>query len=551
MLIRIPLLVLAMFTILVASDGVTKRLFAQENPRTDADPQLGELTFPNSGATEAQGKFLVAIKLLHNFEYEEALEAFQDCQRIDPHFGMAYWGQAMCYNHPLWGEQDLEQARAALRRWKSIKTRALSDRETSLLASLGILYGPGEKSHRDREYAAALEELSGKHPDDHEIACFRALALLGTCAGERDTRVYMQAAAILEDVYRANPHHPGVLHYLIHCYDDPVHAPLGLRAARTYGSIAGNSAHAQHMPSHIYLPLGMWNEVIRSNEEAWLAGQRRLKRLNLGEAKYDIHALHALQWLQYGYLQSGDYARARELLEVMSDIHRQKPTRMSKWYFALMRCAYVVDAPEWPAANMAIDMQGVELSATACDLFASGLAAIRKGTTGAERALQKLRALRADAEQSIEEPSHHHASYFEGVYASSIRVVRVIETQLEALILLADGQKDRAVERFKDAVAAEGRLPTGYGPPLPVKPSTELLGEVLINLGRWEEAQDLFRQSLQRTPRRTASLVGLAKAASQSGDAATAEQTANALSAILKQNTPYHAWLELPFSEKP
>jgi tetratricopeptide (TPR) repeat protein len=549
MLTRQAVVLIAILVLAVSFNRGCGRLVAQENTATDLSPHLGDLTFPNSGAPAAQRKFLIAVKLLHNFEYEEAVEAFRDCQKIDPNFGMAYWGQAMCYNHPLWGEQDLERARAALRPWGNVTTRKLSDRESGLLASLDILYGPGEKSRRDQGYANALEELSRKYPADHEIASFRALALLGICAGNRDTRVYMKAAAILEDVYRANPRHPGVLHYLIHCYDDPIHAPLGLRAARTYGTIAGTSAHAQHMPSHIYLPLGLWSEVIQSNEAAWLAGQRRLQRLNLGEADYDVHALHALQWLQYGYLQSGDYARALQLLDLMATIHRQKPTKMSKWYFALMRSAHVVDAPDWRRANMTIDMRGVELSAAACDLFANSLAAIRQGTTGSERALQELKVLRADAERRVEDTSHHHSSYFEGVYSASIRSVRIIETQLEALILLADGRKERAVERLKDAVSAEQRLPTGYGPPLPVKPSTELLGEVLLNDGRWEEAQIAFQKSLQRTPRRTASLVGLAHAARKAGDLATANRTDETLSAVLEGNTPYRGWLELPFSD--
>lgn len=526
-------------------DKVCLQVEAQDNRATEA-PQLGQLTFPTSGTPEAQKKLLIAVKLLHNFEYEEAVDVFRDCQQIDPGFGMAYWGEAMCHNHPLWGEQNLEQAQGVLQRWAAVENQKLSDRERGFLDSLGTLFGPGEKSERDQEYANVLQELSSEFPDDHEIACFRALALLGTCGGIRDSRVYMQAAGILEDVYRANPQHPGALHYLIHCYDDPIHAPLGLRAARTYGALAGSSAHALHMPSHIYLPLGMWSEVIQSNEIAWQAGKARLKRLKLEATEYDILALHALQWLHYGYLQSAEFAKARQLLEEMAKIHRNKPTPMSKWYFALMRTAYVVDAPDWQNAEMAIDMQGVELSATASDLFAGGLAAIRRDTTGAERALRKIRVLRADAERQIKGHSHHHASYFVGVYASSIRAVRIIETQLEALILLADGETGRAVERLRDAVAAEDRLPTSYGPPLPVKPSTELLGDVLLILGRWEEAKSAFQMSLKRTPGRTASLAGFAHAAQKAGDMINAARTDKTLSGIVGERKPFHGWLELP-----
>ncbi|MDA7526421.1 hypothetical protein OAG85_02805 [Verrucomicrobiales bacterium] len=273
----------------------------------------------------------------------------------------------------------------------------------------------------------------------------------------------------------------------------------------------------------------------------------RVKRLQLGEADFDVHALHALQWLAYGHLQKGNYGQAFELLETMANIHRRRPTPMCKWYFALMRAAHVINAPDWKKANMEIDMDGVELSAAASDLFARGLAAIRAGTTGGERAMQQIVTLRTAAEKNIKDHSHHHSSYFDGVYPTSIRAARIMETQLEALILLADGRREQAVKRMKDAVAAEERLPVGYGPPIPVKPSRELLGETLLNLGQPKEAQAHFEASLARTPRRTLSLIGLAAAARDSNDPSVLEQTAKELRQILQDpQRGYPAWRDLP-----
>ena len=512
-------------------------------------PRLGELTFPTSGSDAAQPMFVTAVKLLHNFEYDEARALFRKCQEVDPSFAMAYWGEAMCCNHALHLEQDVVAGRAILKRLAEVKGVMTTEREDGFLLSVKALFGKGSKQERDRRYLKRLAELSNRFPDDHEVSCFYALAMLGASAGNRDTRVYVRAAAILEEVYLHNAMHPGVLHYLIHCYDDPVHAPLGLRAARTYGTIAENSAHAKHMPSHIYLPLGMWDEVITANESAWQAGVQRLKRLKLGEADHDIHALHALQWLHYGYLQKGNYGRALELLKTMAGIHRRKPTTMCKWYFALMRGAYVVDAPDWRKAGMDIEMDGVELSATAGDLFANGLAAIRGKTTGAERAQKRIEVLRVGAERDIEDTSRHHSSYFDGVFASSIRAARIMETQLEALILFADGHKDQAVQRMKDAAAAEERMAFGYGPPLPQKPSHELLGEMLLNLNRPQEARRYFDECLRRTPRRTASLVGLREAARATEDTETLETANKELGLILHDpQSAYRAWRDLPFA---
>lgn len=524
---------------------------ATEAPLSPAD-QLGKLDFPTSGSPEAQASFLLGLKLLHNFEYAEALEAFRQARTIQPDFAMAYWGEAMCHNHALWGEQDLEPARKVLKELEGLPSPNVTPRERGFLDAVNVLYQEGGKADRDVRYAEAMRQLYVQYPDDDESASFYALALLGTRAGDRDIPVFMKAASVLEDIFLRNPNHPGVLHYLIHAYDDPVHAPLGLRAAARYGKVAASSAHARHMTSHIHLPLGMWGEYIQANEESWAASLERIKHQNLQPGDHDIHALHTLQWLQYGYLQQGRTDKAWESLRGMEAIHAENPSPMTQWYLGVMHASYVVEAPNWQDVDLDLDLNGVELSAPASSLFAKGLIAIRRNTTGAERVRKQMEELRADAEHKVNAGGDHHASFFTGVNASSISASRIMETQLESLQLLADGRTAEALDRLQDAIAGEEKMSIGYGPPIPVKPSLELLGEVLLNVGRPGEAVKSFQKSLERNPGRSASLVGLLEAARQTGDEGTVKQMQQEITLIQGDGaSPYRAWQELPFAATP
>lgn len=235
-------------------------------------PHLGRITFPASGAPGARGPFMRGVLLLHSFEYEDAAEAFRAAQRIDPGFAMAYWGEAMTYTHPLWNEQNLNAGRAVLLRLgptpEARRAKAPTPRERAYLDAVEVLYGEGAKVHRDTAYSLAMQRVATRNPSDREAGVFYAAALLGLSQGVRNVPTYMRAAAILEPVFRANPEHPGAAHLLIHCYDDPEHAARGIRAARAYSRIAPDAAHAQHMTTHIFLALGMWDEVVAQNEIA-------------------------------------------------------------------------------------------------------------------------------------------------------------------------------------------------------------------------------------------------------------------------------------------
>ena len=209
------------------------------------------------------------LYLLHNFEYGTAAAAFRDAQKADPSNVMAYRGEAMTYNHPLWAEQDPAAARAVLARLgpnpAARRSKARSAREASWLDAVETLYGTGSKVERDAAYHARMKALFEADPSDIDARTFFALATLGLASQGRDTALYMKSAALLEEALPTHPDHPGLLHYMIHSYDDPAHAPLGERAATRYAKVAPDAGHAQHMISHIYLALGRWDEVERAN----------------------------------------------------------------------------------------------------------------------------------------------------------------------------------------------------------------------------------------------------------------------------------------------
>src|SRR5579859_2596901 len=259
---------------------------------TAAPDHLGTIVFPNSGKPEAQAAFLHGMLLLHNFAYPQAQQAFAEAQKIDPKFALAYWGEAMTYNHPLWNQVDVEAARKILDNLRPLAASA-TPRERGYIEAVEALYGPGNKQQRNDAYEAAMERLARAYPHDVEAQAFWALSILGSREWHQlDERRSMRAAAILEELLPAHPDHPGVLHYMIHAYDDPIHAPLGLRAARRYANVASSAPHALHMPSHIFVQLGIWDDAAKSNTAAFALSQ-----------KWGQPDMHSLSWLQYADLQ--------------------------------------------------------------------------------------------------------------------------------------------------------------------------------------------------------------------------------------------------------
>ncbi len=492
---------------------------------------LGTISFPTSGAERAQPHLIRGVLLLHSFEYDDAAEAFREAQRLDPDFAMAYWGEAMTYNHSLWGEQDRAAALETLKRLGPTPAargaKAPTPREKRYLEAVEILYGEGSKLERDLAYSEAMRRLHESYPEDDEAKAFYALSILGTARDGRDHVTYMRAAAVAEEVFRDNPRHPGAVHYLIHSYDDPVHAPLGLRAARAYAKIAPAASHAQHMISHIFVALGMWDEVVKANEIAARVADERRQRKGL---PVDARNYHALHWLAYGYLQQGRYENARRLLSDMQAAAAESGSGRARYYLANMRADYLVNTRRWPddVVEIEVDVAGLDAGTIAAHSLVNGWAALERGEHDeADRELAEI---------------HHRLETIDrtdpDMYGPSLQAARVLALELEALIQLDAGQMEDAIETLQRAAELEEAMPYEYGPPPVVKPSHELLGELLLEAGRATEARAAFEAALRRGPRRVDSLLGLARSAERLGDAETADAMHETLVEIRRNADP-------------
>ena len=476
-----------------------------------ADERLGRITFPNSGNVAAQPHFIRGVLLLHSFEFDDAAEAFREAKRLDPGFAMAYWGEALTHTHPLWRYQDREAALKVLAGLAPTAdarlAKAATERERDYLATLDVLYGPGEQAEVLGNYARAMALLSARYPDDDEARAFHALAVLATNLERRDFSVDARAAAIAEDIFLRNQAHPGALHYLIHAYDNPMLAPLGLRPARRYGRIAEHAAHALHMTSHIFLALGMWDDSVAANEASFAASKARVERKKLGP---NDHGYHAYLWLAYSYLQQGRLADARRVVSQTYELLGQARTRRVGYHYAYARAHLVVDGELWRDLPPEGDASLVPPAPRAASRFANGLAASRRGDVpAAQTALAELQALSPSGGQEA-----HHGPARNDLTPAEREGIAVTTLQLRGLVALAKGDRDAGLTLLHDAAKAEDVMPYEYGPPFPVKPSRELLGEALLEAGRSAEAAEQFRLALKRNPGRALALRGLRVAGS-------------------------------------
>ena len=549
---------------------------------------LGTIDFPTSGSPAAQPLFIKGVLLMHSFEYDDAREAFVEAQKADPNFAMAYWGEAMTFNHPVWQRTSPDLAKAALTKLaptaEARRAKAATEKEKDWLGAVERLSGNGDKLARDLAYADAMKRMLEKYPGDDEVRSFYALALLGTSHGGRDFSIYMRAAALVEQVYAKNPQHPGAAHYLIHAYDDPIHAPLGLRYADAYSKIAPAASHALHMPSHIYVATGMWDESAAINERSVKAAdaRREAKKLDV-----DARGFHALLWLVYSYTQQGRYEDARGIMTQLEAAAKDSGSERTRSHLALARAAWLIETRKWGEAKAPVMAKGLPKDAAVADLFAIGFAAIRSGNRQAgSAALQAMAQLMESAPVNLapvrpapstggkplppgvkpiapapgpvavpapgtkppapqaaeasQAPGSGHAAHAAAVGlptagSSDIRVPQVMAQQLEALLLFSEGRREEALVLARQAAVVEAGLPFEFGPPVPVKPVNEQVGEMLMDLRRPKEAMEAFDLSLKRNPKRALSLLGLARAARAAKDNATAERAYAELREIWKK----------------
>jgi tetratricopeptide (TPR) repeat protein len=480
---------------------VTFPLRAQTPPPR---PRLGTIVFQTSGSPAAQEVFLEGVLYLHSFEYESAERAFRRAQQLDPGFAMAHWGEAMTYTHPVWNEQDVSSGRSALERLgptpEARRAGAPTLREQGYLDAVEALYGPGSKPRRDTLYALAMERLVRAQPEDLEAKAFYSLALLGLNQGVRDTATYLRAAPWADTVFRANRMHPGAAHYLIHAFDDPVHASRGLDAARAYARIAPDAAHAQHMTTHIFLALGMWEDVVAQNRIA-LGLQAPLPG-------------HYSSWLIYGLIQQGRYGMAQDLIGRLrknlgsGGLHGQHGALVD------MRAHYLLHSEDWRGTvfDQESSHDRMSLSGEMTDVFTEGAIAYRRRdqaslSAAATELARLVDGLRADRGRS------------------DILTLtgRVMALELGGMNLFLAGSREAGVRAVREASRIEDDMPMEFGPPAIVEPSHELLGWMLLEM-RPDEAMAEFRRALVLAPGRSRSLLGLARAAIALGDKPAASQ---------------------------
>jgi tetratricopeptide (TPR) repeat protein len=466
--------------------------------------------------TGAEPAYLRGITALHQFEYEDANEAFLQARRIDPSFVMAYWGEAMTYNQTLWRNEDVAAGRQVLAGLgvtsASRRARATSARDQGFLAAVEALFADGDAETRHRRYADEMARLYERFPDDADVASFYALALLGTMSrgliGHLDAHeghsqtlagsdTQSRVSQILGRVLRAHPEHMGALHYLLHNDDDPGHAHLALAAARTLAQLAPDSSHARHMPSHVFLQLGLWHDAVDSDRAAFAASEAWVQRKQLNPA---LRSYHALAWLQYELLQLGRRQEAWATLDQIAPIVATSQSLTLLSDLSTMRARYVIESADWRRLSNQSTFGNVN------ELFAIGISAARTGHAAlAERARQGLAERSQDPREGDLRPA-----------------AAIMEREVAAMLALDLGRGVEAVGILQAAAQSEAQLPPPLGLPEPIKPAPELLGEVLLELGRGPEAVEPFELALQRNPNRSLSVLGLARAsaAAQRAEAA-------------------------------
>jgi tetratricopeptide (TPR) repeat protein len=497
------------------------------SPASAQNAALGTINFANSGAPAAQPYFLEGVKFLHSFEWEDAAEAFRKAQQADPGFALAYWGEALSHTggHHYPPEQNMAAARKALVKLAASRSERLAkaptERERGYLNAVEVLYGDGDGHERMVKYAEAMGQLSERFPDDDDAATLYALALMRTAhRGHESTRVDLQAGAIALRVFRRNGNHPGAVHYIVHAFDEPSRAIVGLEAADVYAYLAPDAPHALHMPSHIYVQLGLWDKLSAANERSYAASARRSERKQL--RGIEGQAFHAMFWLHYAYLMQGNFAKAEDAL-ARAERHAKNsdagPNRTGQ--IDTMRARHIIETERWQLVDVApiiaqIKAAPDKLTAriTGSTLLAAALSASRLGNAAAsDLAAGGLRDLTTAMK----------ANGF-----SENKQVEIMALEAAGMAQLARADREGAVKTLEQAAAIEESMDPPSGPPgendddPPIKPAHELLGEVLLDIGRPADAAKQFAIGLERTPNRPRLLIGAARAALKANDQATA-----------------------------
>ncbi len=486
----------------------------EKEANTKDKGDLGKIVFENSGSEEAQEAFYRGVLAMHNFWYPLAESSFKEAREIDPDFAMAYWGEAMSNNKALWQIQNRDRALEILKELGETEEertiKAKLDVEKDFIKSLDILFSEEEdKLERDLAYMSYMEKMNEKYPDNLEVRSFYALSLLGLLRdnqGNEDTR--MKCAAVSQQILDVNPEHPGGLHYKIHALDDPLHAILALDAAYKYAEVAPRSNHALHMPSHIFVQLGMWENVISSNIDARKASESWVAEEGLDNTYLDDHSL---AWLAYGYTQAGLFDSAMSQLNKIQQNNSDTSSKRTKHYeIDMLTRIWVENSSD--LENLSFDVADLEI--------------LGKGDKSKFEFTKGWRSLESGEKDSCLSSIEKISTYKSEIDSSDLFDIAIVGIYLNSLKGLYSyetlGFSD-AQTHFEKAVEIEESLNPPTGPPDIIKPIHELYAEICLKEGKLDKSISLFKTSLERTPNRSMSRLGLARAYRIKGDLASAK----------------------------
>ncbi len=471
--------------------------------------ELGRVNFPTSCTAEVQPTIEKAVALLHSFQYTESKKTFADASTHDPKCAIAHWGKAMALFYQLWEFPNDKTLKAGRKEIEAAqKLRPATPREQGFITAAAAFFLKKSKmTHVDRlqAYSAALERLYRENPSDVEFGSFYALSLVSLAEEDHDNEIAdrQKAIATLEPLLQQHPDHPGVAHYMIHATDRPEFAAQGLEAARRYAAIAPDSAHALHMPSHIFVRLGLWQDSIASNIAANASGAHAAE-MHLAESHYQTHAM---DFLSYSYLQSGQEAKAREVMEHANHVVGASD-EMKAGDRAYLAARTALELHRWKeAAALPVAASREDWQSTV--VWARAIGAARSGDlAGAESDVKELAQLVADREKRSKKSGYAGS----GEKATDLR-------EAEAWLFFAKGKPDEALQELR---AAADHQDKNGGESVSV-PAREMLADMLLELKRPSEAIAEYRTVLKNSPNRFDGLLGAARAAQATGDARGAQ----------------------------
>jgi tetratricopeptide (TPR) repeat protein len=493
---RITAMLWAFAVVLLCSGRVLR---AQEHGSHRVNAALGTVEFPVSCSGEAQRSFTRGVALLHSFTYEESAEAFRDAAAKDPHCAMAEWGLAMTEYHQLWdpypGPTELKRGSAEIQKARGLKPK--SSREKDYVEALGAFYDGWEQNNhalRARAYREAMKEVGERNPKDEEAAIFYALALIATASPEDKSYANQRkAATILEPIFLAHPDHPGVPHYLIHAYDNPVLAAQGVTAARAYSKIAPDVPHALHMPSHIFTRLGMWEDSVSSNIAAAAAARKH------GDSGEEYHAL---DYLVYAYLQLGrnhEAEKIRNHLPAFGEVSETSQFKIS-YATAAIRARCAMEQKLWKEAESLAPDPGVPQQVAAISHWAAALGAVHTGNL-------------KEARRHAEEVRRLSTALKEKGEAYWAQQVAIQSEEAGAWVAFAELRADDALRLMRMAADHEDDTEKHPITPGAILPARELLGDLLMELKKPKEALEAYEKALVKAPGRRNATTGSAEAA--------------------------------------